>query len=68
VRRLEHAGDGREARVVDQPPERQQAQVAVADLGVAVDAAAGRRLGVVEVERAQALDADRRANASNARS
>ena len=41
---------------VDQPPERQQAQVPVAYLGVAVDPTSGRRLRIVQVEGEEPFD------------
>src|SRR5581483_8841982 len=57
-RRLEIAGDGGEARIAHQPAERLEADVALADHLVAIDARAERALGVVQVKRLEVAQPD----------
>src|SRR5579859_1697812 len=58
LRKLDDAGDGFEARIVDQPPEGIKTDLADADLVVAIDALAERFLRIVEVERRDPTNAD----------
>src|ERR1041385_4988775 len=58
LRRLQHFGDAAETRVVDDVREGVAADGALADVLVAVDARAEGLLRVVEVKRADVLDAD----------
>ena len=57
--RLEHAREPGEARLVDERARAVDAELALADVGVAVAVGAERRLRVVEVQRADAAGADR---------
>src|SRR5262249_39355118 len=54
--RLQHFGPPREAPVVEQEPDRCQTERAAADVLVAIEARAERRLGIVEVKRKHALE------------
>src|SRR6187431_2298727 len=58
LRRLDDFGDAREARVVQQKAKGLEADLALADVLVAVDAGAERLLRVVEMERADVVEAD----------
>ena len=57
-RRLEHARQSGEARLGEEDRAAAAADLALADVGVAVAVGAQRRLGVVEVQRAEAIQAD----------
>src|SRR4051812_5941335 len=58
LRRLEQFRDAAEARVVQQEAKRLDADLAVADVLMAVDARAERLLRVVEMKRADVFDSD----------
>ena len=57
-RQLEDGRDAGEARIAHEAPEEAALEVAGADGGVAVDAGAELAPGIVQVERAQAPEAD----------
>src|SRR5688572_18862803 len=56
LRRLEQHRQRGETAVVENPAERFQAETALADVLVAIDAAAARLLGVVEVKGGEAIE------------
>ncbi len=65
ARRLQHARQSVETRLGEEDGAAAAAELALADVGVAIAVGAQRRLGVVEVQRAEALERPPRASQSS---